>query len=242
MSLTALPSELIFEIADLISRTAPRDIEDFGRSCRRVRGATIPLIKEHRRLLRQYTQLSVNNAEAAKFLYEVAKRPWVAFYPHTVEVSANRNWRTFEKTGLRKQINIVEDVKRKRATVDDEDLETVILRTGFISTQDVHVWMRAIDNGDEDYLFALLLASLPNLNRFTIRLDTNKMEQVKDMLRAIQMDWSRRPALPNLRTVDVIGREGASECDLEAFPLFAAIPGVQDLRGSVSGSPRSTIL
>ena len=242
MSLTALPSELIFEIADLISRTAPKDIEDFGRSCRRVRGAAIPLIKEHRKLLRQYTKLHVNNAEAAKFLYEISKRPWVAFYPHSLEVSANRNWRTLEKPRMRKQINIVEEVTRKRATITDEDLEDAILRTGFISAQDTHVWVRAVDKGEEDYLFALLLASLPNLNRFTIRLYTNKMEQVKEMVRAIKREWPRRQALPNLRAVDVIGGEEASECDLEAFPLLAAIPGVQNLRGSVSDSAPSVVL
>ena len=233
MSLTALPGELLLQVAETISRTAPNDIEDFGSACRRLRGVAAPLIKEHRKLLKEYTKLSLNNAGAAKVLFEICKRPWVALYPDALEVSANRNWRSLERPKTKRQVAVVEDVTAKRSIITDDELEDTISRTGLIPKEETFVWVNAVNNGDEDFLFALLLACLPNLQRFVIRLDSNKMEQVKDMVRAIKRRWPQRQALPQLRTVHVLEREGASTCDLEMFPLFAAIPGVQKMHGSV---------
>ena len=233
MSLIGLPGELLFQVAEIISRTAPNDIEEFGSACRRTRGVASPLIREHRKLLKEYTKLSVDNAGAAHVLFEICKRPWVALYPRTLQVSANRNWRTLERPRNKKQLAVVEDFSARRSTITDDELEDTILRTGLIPKQETFVWVNAVKSGDEDFLFALLLACLSNLQRFVIRLDTNKMEQVKETVRAIKRRWSVKPTLPHLRTVHVLEREGASTCDLEMFPLFAAIPGVQKMHGSV---------
>ncbi|KAL9124172.1 MAG: hypothetical protein Q9217_006474 [Psora testacea] len=232
MSLTALPGELLFQIAETISRTTPNDIECIGRTSYRLRGVAAPLIKEHRKLLKQYTKLHVDNAGAANTLFEICKRPWVAFYPHILEVSANRNRRTLERPRNAKERAVTEDVAVKRSMITDDDLEALMLGTGLIPAPETYLWMNGIIGGDEDYLFALLLACLPSLQRFVIRLDLNKMEQIKEMVRAIKKNWPRRQTLPNLRTVHVLEREGSSTSDLEMFPLFAAIPGVQNMRGS----------
>ncbi|KAL9103144.1 MAG: hypothetical protein Q9163_001788 [Psora crenata] len=232
MSLTVLPSEILFQIAETISRSTPSDIECLGRTSRRLRGVAAPLIIEHRKLLSEYSKLRVNNAGAANTLFEISKRPWVAFYPQNLEVSANSKWRTLERPRNVRERAVIEDIATKRRMVTDNDLEELLLRTGLIPAQEIHVWMAAIGRGDEDYLFALLLACLPNLQRFVIRLDLNKMEQVKEMVRAIKRCWPQRQTLPNLRIVNVVEREGSSTSDLEMFPLFAAIPGIQKIHGS----------
>lgn len=233
MSLTALPSELLYQIAEAISRTAPKSIEDFGLTSRRLRSVAIPLIKEHRRLTRHYKKNIFNNFGAAEVLFEICKRPWVALYLRKLELAANRHWRNLERPKNKKQLAIVEDFRSKRSDITDDDLEDLVLRNGLVPTQDASIWKNAINVGDEDYLFALLLASLPNLEHLIIQLDSNKLEQVKEMIRTIKKEWPRRQALPKLKTVKVSEREGASSCDLETFPLLAAIPGVDVIQGSV---------
>ena len=234
MSLTTLPDELLFQIAEIVSQTAPNDIEDFGRGCRRLRNIAWPLIQEHRKSLHAYTNIHANSAVAADLIFELCRRPWVGVYPKSLEVSANRNLKTLERPKTVKQVAIVDAFKAKRNTVRDEELEETIVRTGLIPHIDVPAWMDGIKRGDEDYLFAILLACLPNLERFVIRLDLEKMEQVKEMVRTIKKEWSQKATLPNLRTVQVRERDGARQGDLEMFPLLAAIPGVTNVHGSVS--------
>ena len=233
MSFTTLPDELLFQIAQIVFRTAPNDIEDLGRVFWRSRNVSWPLIREHRKSLKAYTKLQLNSAGAAEVFFDICRRPWVALYPSSLEVSANRNLRTLNRPKTIKQVAIVEAFKVKRSSVSNEDLEDTILRTGLVPALDTPIWINAINNGDEDYLFAILLACLPNLERFVIHLDLEKLEQVKEIIRRIKEQWSRRAALPSLKTVQVREKDGARSCDLEMFPLFAAIPGVQSIHGSV---------
>ena len=233
MSLLTLPTELLFQIAETISRITPNDIESIGRTSSQLRDVSAPLVKEHRKLLKEFTKLDVDIAGAAKALFEICKRPWVALYPRHLEVSANRSWRTLERPRNARQTALLGDVAMKRSLITDEDLGHLILKTGLISPQDACVWTSAISSGDEDYLFALLLACLSNVQRVVIRPDSNKMEQVKEMVRAIKVHWPQRQTLPELRIVHVVEREGSRSCDLEMFPLFAAIPGVEKMHGSV---------
>ena len=234
MCLAALPSELLSQIVKIISRITPKDIESIGRTSRRLREIAAPYIKEHRALLKAYTKLSLNNTGAAKTLFEICKRPWVALYPQSLEVSADRNWTTLERPRNVRQRAVVEDVTMKRSMITDDELGFLVQGTELVPHQDMYEWIKAINRADEDYVFAILLACLPNLQRFIIRLDLNKMERMKQVLRSIQALWSQRQALPNLRTVHVLEKEGSSTCDLEMFPLFAAIPGVQKIHGSVT--------
>ncbi|KAG8527602.1 uncharacterized protein KY384_007755 [Bacidia gigantensis] len=239
MSLAALPSELLFQILEIISQSAPDDIEDIGRACRRVRLVATPLIKEHRKHLREFTKLHVNNAGAGKVFFEICRRPWVALYPRSLEVVTSKHLRTLDRAKTKKHVNLIQEFKAARDTVTTEQLESTIQSTGLIPSQEMHVWVRAIDYGDEDYLFALLLATLPSLERFTIEMDGEKMEQVKDMVRAIRREWPSRQTLPNLRTVRVEERAQPNNSDLEMFPLFAAIPGIEKMHGkSLTGMYR----
>ena len=233
MSLTVLPSELLFQIAEVISRTAPKSIEDFGLTSRRLRHVALPLVEEHRKLIRDYKDVKVNNSGAAEILFQICKRPWMAFYVRKVELAANRNWRTLERPKHGRQRLAVEAFNLSKSDITDDELEDLVLQNRLVPPHDILVWKNAIKVGDEDYLFALLLASLPNLEHFVIRLDSNKMEQVKEMIRAMKREWPDRQALPKLKSVKVLEREGAGSCDLEIFPLFAAVPGVQSIHGGV---------
>ena len=233
MPSTALPSELLLQIAEIVSRLTPNDIETLGRTSHRLREIAAPLITEHRKLVKEYTKLRLDNAGAAKTLFEICNRPWVALYPQHLEVSANKNRRSFERSRNSTQRAVAGDMVTKGSMVTDDVLEDLLLGTGLIPAQETYDWMVAIRRCDEDYLFALLLACLPNLQRFVIRLDLNKMEQVKEMVRAIKANWPRRQTLPKLRTIHVLDRGGSSTSNLELFPLFAAIPGIEKMHGSV---------
>ena len=234
MAFISLPSELLSQIAQIVSQAAPNDIEDLGRACRRLRNISWPLIIEHRKSLVEYTRVDANNAVAANLLFEICRRPWVAIYPKSLDLTANKHLRTLQRPKTVKQVALVDAFKAKSNTVSDEDLEETLFRTGLIPKAHAAWWVESIRHGDEDYLFAALLACLPNVERLNIGLDLEKLEQTKEMLRNIKKEWNQNLALTKLTTVQVRERDGARHCDLELFPLLAAIPGVQKLHASVS--------
>ena len=234
MPLTDLPDELLYDIAKSVSQELPYDIENIGRACGRLRLVCWPLIKEHRKALKAYTTLSCRSEAAADFFFTICKKPWAAFYPRSLEVWANKHLRTLQRPKTVKQIAMIDAFKAKRDTVSDEEMEDVITRTGLIPSTQISTWIDEIRKGDEDYLFAILLACLPKLKRFVVHLDLEKMEQLKEMVRNVKREWPRRPSLPDLENVQVREKEGARNCDLELFPLLASIPSVQNLHASVS--------
>ena len=234
MSLTSLPDDLIYDIAKTLSLECPDDIEKIGRTCARFRCVVWPLVEEHRKAIKAYSKLDCHSVGAADFFFTICKKPARASYPRTLEVSANRQLRTLERGSTAKQIALVNAFKAKRDTVSDEDIEAAIARTGLIPQDQTSRWIEGIRAGDEDYLFAILLVSLPKLKRFVIHLDLEKMEVLKEMVRTIDKEWTRRPSLPDLVNVQVRERDGARDCDLELLPLLASIPGVQSLHASVS--------
>ncbi|MCJ1453137.1 hypothetical protein MMC28_003482 [Mycoblastus sanguinarius] len=233
MSFNALPNELIFGISQ---RVQPADLENYGSTSHRIKNVAAPFVQEHRQLKAEYTKISLNHVAAAKLLYEICARPWVALYPTSLELISNKAWRTFEGPRNKERIRLVGEVSLKRSLLEDDDTAEVLRRTGLISADDLDQWLQEIERGDEDYLFALMLACLPNVNRLTVRLDHNKLEQVKEMIRAIKRQPSsphRPPALSRLREVHVLDKDtsGNGTCDLELFPLLASLPGIRTIHG-----------
>ena len=231
MSFNSLPNEIIYQIS---SRVQPADLEDYSRTNHRIQNIAAPFVQEHRQLKKKYTKTSLNHIDAAKLFYEICSRPWVALYPQHLEVKSNREWRTFENSRHRVRAAQVEEVMLKKSTTDVDDILCTIRRTGLIPESEIGVWVNGIDRGDEDYLFAIMLACLPNLERVIVRLDRIMLEQVKEMVRTIKRQPSspyRPKALSKLRDTRVIEREGSNTCDLELFPLLASLPGIQILHG-----------
>lgn len=231
MSFTALPNELIYQISQ---RIQPDDLESYGRTSQRVKNIAAPFVQEHRQLRAQYTKVSLSHVGAAEMLYDMCSRPWIRLYPRYLEVKANKNWRTFESPRSREKVAQVEVITLKRSQVEEEDIRDLLQRTGLIPTHEMHHWFEEIGRGDEDYLFALMLACLPNVERVIVRLDHTRLEQVKDMVRAIKrlptFPYRPRP-LSRLTDVRVLEREGSDTCDLELFPLLASLPGIRVLHG-----------
>ena len=193
-------------------------------------------MKEHRELKAKYTKIDLDHVSAAKLLYEICDRPWVALYPAFVELKSNRRWRSFENPRIKEQIRQVDEVLLKRSLVKEDDTRNLLARTRLIPAEESDRWIEEINRGDEDYLFALMLACLPNIQRLTIRLDHTKLEQAKDMIRAIKRQPPhplRRPALSKLITARVLGKDTSDtgNCDLEMFPLLASLPGIQTMYG-----------
>jgi len=233
MSLTSLPTELLYQIVETVFRVSRSDIEPFSRTSARLHYIAKPLILEHRRLLRTYAVTKVTNAGAAKILYEICEKPWIALYIISLEMIANRNETLLGRPRNKKQAASIEEVTSQRSKVTDQDLEDLIRTTRLIPESQTPSFVTEIGRGNEDHLFALMLACLPNLERLTISTDSNKLEAVKEVARAIHATWSTRPSLPHVRSVHVSERDGSrGTCDLELFPLLAAIPGVQHLHGA----------
>ena len=231
MSFNRLPNEIIYQIS---SRVQPADLENYGRTSHRIQNIAAPFVQEHRQLKEKYTKISLNHIDAAKLFYEICTRPWMALYPRHLEVKSNREWRTFENSQNRVRAALVEEAVLKRSATDVDDIWDTIQRTGLIPESDTAFWIQGIDRGDEDYLFAIMLACLPNLERVIVRLDRVMLEQVKEMVRMIKRQPSnpyRPKALSKLRDTRVIEREGSNTCDLELFPLLASLPGIQILHG-----------
>ena len=174
----------------------------------------------------------MNNATAAYTLYAICARPWIRLYPESLEVTANRSRRTLEKPKTLRQMATAQAVMLQRQTVEEESMRELIQGTGLIGPDEIDAWIQELDKGDEDYLFALLIALLPNLRRLRIHLDREKLEQVKEMLRRIRKQTGGGSrALSGLKTIDVLEKGGSGSCDLEMFPLAAALPGVEKMHG-----------
>lgn len=231
MSLANLPSELIYHTCVCLQRSSPPDIEALGRTCHRMRSIAAPLVLEHRELLRRYTRISLTLVEAAKLLCDITAKPWIVLYPRSLELVCNRTWRTLESAQNSKQARWIQEVALKRSTVDDADVQDLIQGCGLIPARQIERWVMEIGRGDEDYLFALMLACLPNLRRLMIHLDENKMEQTKEIIRAMKRESSRLKRHTQLKTVEVSERVASGPCDLEMFPLIAALPTVEKIHG-----------
>ncbi|KAK3174370.1 hypothetical protein OEA41_001614 [Lepraria neglecta] len=231
MSFNALPNELIYQISQKVQ---PADLENYGCTSHRVRNIAAPFVQEHRQLRQEYTKISLNHVNAAKLFYEMCARPWVALYPRQLEIKSNREWRTFENSRSRAPAAQMEEIRLKRSRIEEEDIWTLLQRTGLIPALEMDTWAREIDRGNEDYLFAAMLACLPNLERLIVRLDHIRLEQVKEVVRAIKRQTSdpyRPKTLSKLFDARVIEREGANSCDLELFPLLASLPAIRFLHG-----------
>ena len=228
MSLSDLPSELIYAIS---YRVPPDTIEAYGRTCHRIRNIAAPLIKEHRQLLAEYTKSTLNNATAAYTLYAICARPWIRLYPTSLEVMANRHRRSLVDPKTAKQRATAQAITLQKQEVKDTDIRELIQETGLFKPYEVDTWIQEVDRGDEDYLFALLISLLPNLQCLRINLDREKLEQVKEMLRRIKRQTGSSRALSKLKVVHVLEKEGSGSCDLEMFPLAAALPGVERMHG-----------
>ena len=231
VSFDDLPNELLCHIAQLI---LPDDIESYGRTNRRVRVLAEPVIQEHRRLRKEYTKVSLNHVAAATMLYQICARPRIMLYPRTLEIKVNQNWRSFDKPRTKREAEQLVAVARSRKLVEEERLRDLLHETGLIQAHDIGKWIRRIHYGDDDSLFALMLACLPNLQRFILRPDHTKLEQVKEMVRAIEkqpVSANHPKPLSKLTDARVLDSEGSDVCDLEMFPLLASLPGIQILHG-----------
>ncbi|MCJ1275845.1 hypothetical protein MMC21_003649 [Puttea exsequens] len=231
MSFDALPNELIYHISQ---RVQPPDLESYVSSNHRIREIAHPIVEEHRQLKAKYTKINLTHIAAAELLYEICYRPWIALYPQSVQFQSNKAWRTFENPRNRRDRAELERVMIKSNLVDDEDVRDMIGKSGLVPRHEMGPWLNELGRGDEDCLFASLLACLPNIERLVIRSDDPDMERVKTIVRSVKAQPSNSGcprALSKLSDARVLGREGSSSCDLEIFPLLASIPTIKILHG-----------
>ena len=227
VSLVSLPNELIYQVSQ---RIQPDDIENYAYTNRRIRNIAKPFLQEHRACKSKFTKIAVNGVTAASFFYEVCARPWSRSYPRVLEL----NWRGFAHLQKTSKVQ-TDDVVLKRSVIREEDIRYLLRLTELIPEHAEDEWIDKVELEDEDTLFALMLACLPNLQRLVIRLDNARLEQVKEMLRTIKRQQNNLhppKALHRLVEARVLEREGSNNTsNLEIFPLVAAIPGIKVLHG-----------
>lgn len=229
MPFDALPNEIIHQISE---RVQPNDLESFGGTSRRLEIISAPFVAEHRQLKAQYTKICLSHADAAQIFYDMCARPWICLYPTHLEVKSNKTWRTLENPRTREKVAQVEAVMLKRSQIKEEEIRHLLQRTRLIPAHEIDRWLTEIERGNDDFLFALMLACLPNVERLIIRPEHAKLEQVKDMVRAIKRQpvSSYHPrALSRLVDARVLEKEGTDSGDLELFPLLASLPGIRIL-------------
>ncbi|KAL6719281.1 hypothetical protein ACLMJK_003520 [Lecanora helva] len=231
MSFFALPNELVYQI---VQRVEPDDLISFARVNHRTRNVAAPFVKEHKELRKKYNKISLGHVAAATLVYEMSARPWIRLYPRYLELKANKDWKTFENPGTKAKACEVEGLTLKRSLTDQEDIRNLLQMTRLIPAHELSEWREEIERGNEEFLFAFMLACLPNVKRLIIRLDHEKLEHVKEIIRLIkqQPESAHHPrALSKLTDARVLDKEGPGDCDLELFPLVASLPGVQSLHG-----------
>ena len=232
MSLGALPNELLEQICKQIP---PDSLERYGRTSRRIRSVAAPFIKEHRELKAMYKKVSLTRLDAVKMVYEMFERPRIRLYIRRLDLKANRHERPPKNFDQQKRrAKDAEAMQLKKSLTRQKDMKDLLRKTGLIPEDEMGKWLEEIERENEDYLFAFLLACLPNIEMLTIKLDRARLEQVKEMIRVIKRQpvSSHHPrALSRLTDARILEREGSDTCDLELFPLVASLPGVQTLHG-----------
>lgn len=231
MSFSGLPSELIYAIS---YRVPPDSLEAYGCTCHGIRDIAAPLIKEHRELLADYTRANLNKANATRMLSAICVRPWIRLYPKALEVMAGDRRRTIDSPRTLKHKASTRPSSVQKQEMEISDIRDLVEGTGLIEPHDVNTWVEQIGMGDEDHLFALLIALCPNLRTLRINLAREKLEQVKEIIRRVRKECGGQSrALQNLRDIYVFEKDGSSSssCDLELFPLAAALPGLERIHG-----------
>lgn len=229
MPFDALPNEILHQISE---RVQPNDLESFGRTSHRVKIIAAPFVAEHKQLKAQYSKISLNHADAARFFYDMCARPWICLYPTHLEVKSNKNWRTLENPRTKERVNQVEAIMLKRSQVKEEEIKHLLQRNRLIPAHEIDRWLTEIERGNDDFLFALMLACLPNVAKLVVRPECTRLEQVKDMVRAIKrqsVSSSHARGLSGLVDARVLEKEGTDSGDLELFPLLASLPGIRIL-------------
>ena len=225
-----LPNEIILGILEMV---LPQDLENFAQTSKRVSLLAQPFLEHHRHLIRLYSTTFKSNqlrrddafwcAPIPSLLVKIRNAPRIGHYVREVKLEYSgpirRNyWYRDDPEVYGKQRNLVDVV------IAQSNLPNLQSFSGLNERVCVKIY-----ECYEEFLVALFLLLLPNLNRLSLPWHPYR-GYFADMIRqsALQGNcW-----LANLTTVRVIGGFVHKNLGIRDLSLFSSLPALRSLMAS----------
>ena len=213
-----LPNEMISVIWSNIQE--PEDVESFALVSKHVYAIGRPFVNEHNKLKKEFSffeaDSEVRTGGAAKLLKEVLLRPRIALYVTHLSIGggdADDGWPNDGHVPYPDNVMAL--------------LIETIQNSSFVP-QDDSRWIRGIEEGDEDPIFALLCTLLPNLIMVTLGNGQLNATLTQDTILRIA-EAEKTVFLTRLVTVKIVGRPEEHGMDWDWLRAFTALPSVQSI-------------
>ena len=244
VSFSSLPNELLIEVWRHVLH--PEDIESFALTSKEILALAEPFLGEHRTLKEKfstyYTWRPGGNVSAAGLLKEITINPRVALYVKRLVINIWRGkWESpaMQVRFVSKHFMLSEELNdgivyfhKPYAETDMQIFEQVVKRNEYAFGDDMfEVLIKAIRDGREDPIVALLLLLLTNIKHLTVTI----MEDHPHFSQALQHVSNARDAqaLRSLSEVELLSKfRYAAEDNLLMAKAFATLPSVKKISGS----------
>ena len=242
VSFSSLPNELLIEIWRHVLH--PEDIESFALTSKGMLALAEPFLGEHRRLKENfstyYTCRSPGKVSAAGLLKEITINPRVALYVKRLVVNVwHGDWESpaMQAIFVSRHFMLSEVLNggityfhKPYAETDMQIFEQVVKRNEYAFGNDMfEVLVKAIRDGREDPIVALLLLLLTNLKYLKVM----AMEDHPLFSQALQHVSNARntEALRYLSDVELVYRMRYADDHLLMVKAFATLPSVKRIVG-----------
>ena len=238
-SFPSLPNELLIEIWRHVLH--PEDIESFAMTSRSIRAVATPFLEEHRALKdtfsTYYTCRSAGKVSAAGLLKEITINPRVALYVKRLVINSwHGDWESqamqvifvWKHSMLSEELNDgLTYFHKPYAETDMQIFEQVVKRNEYAFGNDMfEVLMKAIRDGREDPIVALLLLLLTNLKYLSFK----AMEDHPLFSQALQHVSNSRDT-EALRCLSDVELTRYADDPLLMIKAFATLPSVKRIIG-----------
>ena len=214
----SLPNEIICEILRFVK---PEDLENIAQTSRNVFRLASPFLSEHRALIRAYhTFRNATSPDAiAELLATVIANPCIGCYVQRIELGP-----LAESLVVVHQANVYP--KDRLDLFTTAALESECLKKP--SEEDVlderEFWSRAIQDGNEDILLAILLPLLPNLTALSMEARSTRIKWYDSAVE--QAASAKNPTLCKLTHIRLNPRREYGY-HLDQIQKFCSLPSVR---------------
>ena len=167
-----LPPELVLNI---LRHVDPRNLVRACILSKSIFLLAAPILKEHRRLTKEFSNAFVDTSCATSLLdclAEVLAKPQNADYVRDLTVGFKDfdKWEEDEEISERQNQPSPDFENEPRCNLNNlQVIRTAIENTRHICTDKSDVWLQAVQHNTEDIVFTLLMVHLPNLERLGLR-------------------------------------------------------------------------
>lgn len=216
-----LPPELVLNI---LRHVDPRNLVPACILSKSIFLLAAPILKEHSRLTEEFSESFIDTCTATAmhdFLVKVLAKPQNADYVRDLTVRAGRR---IEEEMNRPSLTL-RPRKVPRCNLNNMHvIRTAIENTKHICTDEVDVWLQAVQYNTEDTLYALLIVHLPNLERLELAHLRGYASRMTQKIR----DAPTSKYLCHLKnlTIDFWGTTWGRSEYLKFFAAFLSLPSL----------------